>query len=67
MSDFSAAEKRNRSKTYIQNLMKKPMMEEMKAEIGDLAETQEDLLTYIMFPQVAKKFLEDKKAGKVNL
>lgn len=45
----------------------KPMMEEMKAEIGDLAETQEDLLTYIMFPQVAKKFLEDKKAGKVNL
>lgn len=44
-----------------------PMMEEMKAEIGDLAETQEDLLTYIMFPQVARKFLEDKKAGKVNL
>ncbi len=44
-----------------------PMMDEMKAEIGDLAETKEDLLTYIMFPQVAKKFLEDKKAGKIEL
>lgn len=44
-----------------------PMMEDMKAEIGDLAETKEDLLTYIMFPQVAKEFLKNKKAGKVNL
>ena len=44
-----------------------PMMDEMKAEIGDLAETKEDLLTYIMFPQAAKKFLEDKKAGKIEL
>lgn len=44
-----------------------PMMDDMKAEIGDLAETKEDLLTYIMFPQVAKKFLEDKKAGKIEM
>lgn len=44
-----------------------PMMEEMKEKAGDLAETKEDLLSYIMFPQVAKTFLKDKKEGKVIL
>ncbi len=42
-----------------------PQLEEAKAEIGDLAETPEDLLLYILFPQVAKDFLEKKKAGKI--
>ncbi|NLK52683.1 MAG: pyruvate carboxylase subunit B [Syntrophomonadaceae bacterium] len=30
-------------------------------EIGDLATTEEDLLTYALFPMVARKFLEEKK------
>ncbi len=45
----------------------KPMLQEGKNEIGDLAETMEDVLSYIMFPQVARPFLEDKMAGKINV
>lgn len=37
-----------------------PEMEKYKNEIGDLANSIEDLLSYILFPQVAKKFFEDK-------
>lgn len=32
----------------------------LKNEIADLAKTEEDILTYAMFPQIAKKYLEDK-------
>ena len=35
-----------------------PQMEEAKKEIGDLAKNTEELLMYILFPQVAKPFLE---------
>ena len=38
----------------------KPEMEASKKEIGDLAKNREQLLMYIMFPQVAKDFLEGK-------
>lgn len=41
----------------------KPYIEEARAEIGDLAKNDEDLLLYIMFPQVAKPFLEQKYNG----
>ena len=41
-----------------------PEMEKYKKEIGDLATTMEDLLSYALFPQVAKKFFEDRL--KVN-
>lgn len=34
--------------------------ETLKNEIADLAKTEEDILTYAMFPQIAKKYLEDK-------
>ena len=44
-----------------------PMLEEMKQEIGAWVESPEDLLTYIMFPAVAKTFLEDKMAGKTRV
>ncbi|HIU10837.1 MAG TPA: pyruvate carboxylase subunit B [Candidatus Avidehalobacter gallistercoris] len=37
-----------------------PYLEDAKKEIGDLAKNDEDLLLYIMFPQVAKPFLEQK-------
>lgn len=35
-----------------------PQMEEAKKEIGDLAKNREELIMYILFPQVAKPFLE---------
>lgn len=44
-----------------------PQIQSAIKEIGHLADTMEEVLLYIMFPQVAKKFLEDKMAGKVNV
>jgi len=40
-----------------------PEMEKYKKEIGDLAITPEDVLSYVLFPQVAKKFFEDRLSG----
>ncbi len=40
-----------------------PELESAKEEIGDLAETPEDVLSYVMFPQPAKKFLEWRRDG----
>jgi oxaloacetate decarboxylase alpha subunit len=40
-----------------------PALEQARAEIGDLAETEEDLLSYALFPQVARPFLERRKKG----
>jgi len=42
----------------------KPEMEAAKKEIGDIAKNQEELLMYIMFPQVAKNFLEGKAVAE---
>jgi oxaloacetate decarboxylase alpha subunit len=41
-----------------------PEIEKYKAEIGDVAKSLEDVLSYILFPQVAKKFFEDKLKAK---
>lgn len=43
-----------------------PRLEEARQEIGDLAESEEDVISYALFPQVARKFLEDRKAGRLN-
>ena len=40
-----------------------PAMEQAWAEIGDLAETEEDVISYALFPQVARPFLERRKKG----
>ena len=40
-----------------------PGFEEARAEIGDLAESEEDVLSYVLFPQVARPFLERRKQG----
>ena len=40
-----------------------PEMEKLKKEVGDQAKSVEDLLTYALFPQVARKFFETR--GKV--
>lgn len=39
----------------------KPEFNKNKEEVGDLAESTEDVLSYTLFPQVAKTFLESKR------
>lgn len=39
----------------------KPVFEDAKKELGKLAQSDEDVLSYIIFPQVAKPFLEKRK------
>lgn len=41
-----------------------PEFEKQKQEIGNLAKNDEDVLTYALFPQVAKTFLENKYSEK---
>ena len=36
--------------------------EKAKAELGDIARCDEDVLSYILFPQVAEKFFEERQA-----
>ncbi len=40
-----------------------PGMEQARAEIGDLAESEEDVISYALFPQVARPFLERRRKG----
>jgi oxaloacetate decarboxylase (Na+ extruding) subunit alpha len=41
-----------------------PEIEKYKAEIGELAKSPEDVLSYVLFPQVAKKYFEEKGKPK---
>jgi len=43
-----------------------PGLEKARAEIGDLARNDEDVLSYALFPQVARPFLERIAAGDDN-
>jgi oxaloacetate decarboxylase alpha subunit len=45
----------------------KPEMDEYREEIKGLMEQEEDIVTYAMFPQVAPKFFEYRRAGKYKL
>ena len=38
-----------------------------KQELGDLAKTEEDVMSYICFPKQAKEFLEKRKAKEENI
>ena len=40
-----------------------PGMEQARTEIGDLAESEEDVISYALFPQVARPFLERRQRG----
>lgn len=40
-----------------------PEMDEARAQIGDLAENIDDVLSYVMFPQPAKEFLQWRREG----
>ncbi len=43
-----------------------PEMAKLRAEIGDLAKSEEDILTYAMFPEVGRQFLEERAAGTLR-
>ncbi len=43
-----------------------PVVEETRVKLGDLARCDEDVLSYIAFPNLAEKFFEDRKAKEEN-
>ena len=44
-----------------------PVVEASREKLGDLAKTDEDVLSYIAFPNLAEKFLEERKAKEENV
>ncbi len=44
----------------------KPEMAKLRGEIGALAKSEEDVLTYAMFPDIGRKFLEEREAGNLT-
>ena len=44
-----------------------PIVEPTREKLGDLAKSDEDVLSYIAFPNLAEKFLEDRKAKEENI
>ena len=45
----------------------KPELEQLRGEIAQYMEQEEDVLSYALFPEVSKKFFEFRKAKKYNL
>ena len=43
------------------------VVEDTRKKLGDLAKTDEDVLSYIAFPNLAEKFLEERKAKEENV
>ena len=43
-----------------------PVVEETRAKLGDMARCDEDVLSYIAFPNLAERFFEDRKAKEEN-
>lgn len=41
-------------------------LDKLREEIKDLATSEEDVLSYALFPQIAKKFFNDRKTGFAN-
>ena len=44
----------------------KPEMSRLRDEIGALARSEEDVLTYAMFPDIGRKFLEERAIGALK-
>jgi pyruvate carboxylase subunit B len=44
----------------------KPELDKLRGEIGALAKSEEDVLTYAMFPDIGRKFLEEREAGALK-
>lgn len=43
-----------------------PELSKLKSEIGELAKTEEDVITYAMFPDIGKDFLEQRADGTLT-
>lgn len=43
-----------------------PELAKLRAEIGALAKSEEDVLTYAMFPDIGRKFLEEREVGQLT-
>jgi len=41
-------------------------MDRLRSEIGELAKSEEDVLSYAMFPEIGKEFLEQREAGTLE-
>jgi pyruvate carboxylase subunit B len=44
----------------------KPEMHRLREDIGELARSEEDVLTYAMFPEIGRKFLEERATGTLK-
>ena len=44
----------------------KPELDRLRQEVGSLARSEEDVLTYAMFPDIGRKFLEERAAGSLK-
>jgi pyruvate carboxylase subunit B len=44
----------------------KPELARLREEIGSLAHSEEDVLTFAMFPDIGRKFLEERAAGTLT-
>ena len=45
----------------------KPVVEETRQKLGDLVKSDEDVLSYIAFPNLAEKYLQERKAKEENV
>ena len=43
-----------------------PEMDKLRQDIGDLAESAEDVLTFAMFPDLGREYLEQRRAGTLQ-
>ena len=43
-----------------------PELDKLRKEIGDLAQNEEDVLTYAMFPDIGRDFLQQRTAGTLS-
>lgn len=44
----------------------KPEMDKLRKDIGDLALNEEDVLTFAMFPDLGREYLQERKAGTLK-
>ena len=44
-----------------------PVVEDTRAKLGELARSDEDVLSYIAFPNLAEKYLAERKAKEENI
>ena len=45
----------------------KPIVEDTRKKLGDLAKSDEDVLSYIAFPNLAEKYLQERKVKEENV